>query len=277
MEDVVDEPTLNVRVEKKTYKVGESVEFKFSGNPDNIIFFSGEQKKMYQYRNRIEAEGKPVLSFVTTAANGTQVNSLAIMVSEDFTGTYTPEGLQSATWKDITSSALLSQGTANVKSGDIDLSEFANADKAYIAFKFTGQLSELSTQRKWTITSFLLNNVTTEGTVYPLFANVAAAVWKSVDIKNPDRVWSATNTQLVIDGGPKNTPDNEDWMITSAVKLNAVVPDLGLPVKNMSTRSESYTYTYNTPGTYLATFLSSNVRAYGSKETETQVELTIEP
>ena len=40
---------------KTTFKVGEQIDFTFSGKPDYITFYSGEAGKMYEFRDRITA------------------------------------------------------------------------------------------------------------------------------------------------------------------------------------------------------------------------------
>ncbi len=42
MEDEAPSVELNVALDKQVYQVGEPVTFKLNGNPDNIVFYSGE-------------------------------------------------------------------------------------------------------------------------------------------------------------------------------------------------------------------------------------------
>jgi hypothetical protein len=276
--DTVEMPDFNMTTAKTTYKVGDSVQFNFTGNPEIIVFFSGESGKKQQNANRTEAEGVPRLSFETSAQNGTQVNSLAVMLSTNFGGTYNAEGIAAASWMDISNRATLSTGVANIKSGNIDLSDFRNAERVHLAFKFTGQQDAASAQRQWTIKNFVLNNTLTDGTMVPLFANISAPNWLAVDVKNSNVKWATpTATQLLINGGPANTPDNEDWIITAGVNLKAIAPDLGTPLKNMTTRMNSYTYIYRTPGTYTASFVGANHTIKGRQEVVRDVTLTIVP
>src|ERR1700753_3423253 len=86
-------PVFDVTTPKTTYAVGDSVLFTMTGNPDYITFFSGEQGLNYNNVNRFTAAGVPKLQFTSTRANGTQANSLQLMVSSDFAGL----GVDSAT------------------------------------------------------------------------------------------------------------------------------------------------------------------------------------
>lgn len=276
--DKVAEPAFTVTTDKTSYKAGEAVSFKFTGNPDFLVFFSGEQGKKYEFINRISALGKPVLSFETSAQNGTQVNSLSLMISSNFNGTYSAADVTAATWTDISSRAVLSTGTANVKSGSIDLTDFAGEKRVYLAFRFTGQQSATSAQRQWTIKNFSLNNVLEDGTVFPLFANISAPGWLAVDVKNSAVKWATpTATQLLINGGPVNTPDNEDWIISSGVNLRTVKPDVGAAVKDMSVGLNTHVHKYKEPGSYTATFVGLTNSVQGKKDVVKQLQLTITP
>ena len=48
--DDVDDVHFDVSLEAETFKVGEPVRFHFSGNPDFIIFYSGEKGNDYAYK-----------------------------------------------------------------------------------------------------------------------------------------------------------------------------------------------------------------------------------
>src|SRR6186713_1983009 len=84
--ETIEAPTFDITTGKTTYKVGENIIFNISGNPDFISFFSGEQGSRYENRGRTTAAGTPVVKFTSVRANGTQPNSLALMVSSDFQG-----------------------------------------------------------------------------------------------------------------------------------------------------------------------------------------------
>ena len=53
--------------------------------------------------------------------------------------------------------------------------------------------------------------------------------------------------------------------------------DAGDPLKNMSTRLDSYSYIYADAGTYKVTFVASNTTVYGSKTDVKELEITINP
>src|SRR5690242_9205360 len=77
----VDAPEFDVSIEKTTYKVGEEVNFRFSGNPDLISVYRGIAGENYDFRNRITAEGLPQLNFTTLVQNTGETNTLRLMGS----------------------------------------------------------------------------------------------------------------------------------------------------------------------------------------------------
>lgn len=51
----VQPPNFNVSIDqgKTTFKVDEQINFNFAGNPNYITFYSGEDGRMYEFRDRI--------------------------------------------------------------------------------------------------------------------------------------------------------------------------------------------------------------------------------
>ncbi len=291
IEKELELPSFKVETLKTTYQVGENIEFVFSGNPNMITFYSGQQGIKYENRNRTIADGTPTLQFNTVKANGTQTSSLHIMVSNDFEGMVdddanTIENIAKATWVDITSRATLSPG-ANTSSGAIDLSDFADMGKpVYIAFKYTAEAG--STQPKWTVSNLTVTNTLEDMTVYTLAnlttnaianygnSNLFGPGWYSVNVSNTYK-WTVGST-LVITGATSNaaaTASAEAWVFSGPIDLRKVTHDLGIIVKDMTTKAGTYSYNYNAPGTYIATFVGSNTSVYGVVEKLDEIQLTI--
>ncbi|MNE97299.1 hypothetical protein D3C80_1956210 [compost metagenome] len=65
--------------------------------------------------------GKNNLSFSTQVMFGAQKNNLTIVVSTDFNGDYTMEGINKATWTDITKMFELADSKEWKKSGKVSL------------------------------------------------------------------------------------------------------------------------------------------------------------
>lgn len=53
--------------------------------------------------------------------------------------------------------------------------------------------------------------------------------------------------------------------------------DVGVQLKNMTTRLNSYVYSFTTPGTYKVVFAVSNTNIYDSKAEVKEIDITITP
>lgn len=277
---LVEAPEFEVITDKTTYKVGEEVNFKFTGNPDLISVYRGIPGENYDFRTRITADGIPQLNFTTLIQNTGETNTLRLMASTNFTGKYDPTGIAAASWTDITSRATLSTGTDNTPSGTIDLSDFKAAGKpVYLAFKYQGYFHPTLKQPSWFLRTFNVNNVLPEGRT-AVIAAIAQVGWVGVDVKNPTVIWGVPTTgQVAINGTGTDAinEDNEDWVISRPFNLSAVSADTGLGLKTATTYLTNYTYTYTAPGTYTVTFIAANASRDESSQIVKQIKLTIEP
>src|SRR5690606_6992007 len=83
-------------------ELGEPVHFRLEGNADTVYFWSGEFGKDYSYTGGREMlVENPTLRIRTASSYGHQ-ESLSILLSQDFSGEYSYEGITAATWKDMT-------------------------------------------------------------------------------------------------------------------------------------------------------------------------------
>jgi len=285
--------TFDVAADSAAYTAGRVATFQFSGNPDNITFFSGEAGKRYGFRERTSAEGIPQLRFSTALNSGVQPNSLSLMISTDFgggiTNTSDPAAITAASWTDISSRASWATNGTVVASGTVDLSDIAAAGKpVYIAFRYTAATGTV--QNKWTITGFSLRNVLNDGTAYvidtlPTFITVAnygntgtVPGWAAKTITNTYR-WTLGATNLVIAGATSAaaaTDPVEAWAVTGPVDLRKVTPDAGTVVKTMANAVPALGYTYAKPGTYEAVFVAGNANADGQRSQVKKLAVTVQ-
>lgn len=277
----VPAPDFSVTPKSDTYALGDTTFFSFTGNPYNITFYAGDSSHQYQFRKRTSAKGTPQLQFTSYMQTGTQVNSLALLISTDFPGVYDSATVYSPNthWTDITSKAVLSTGANNTASGIVDLSDFVNDGKpVYIAFKYTG-LKSASAQRTWTIPTFTLFNLLEDNkTKMPVAADLASAAWGVVLMKNPAVKWTVSATNLKVTGGAANSEEAESWVITKGLTLNRAVPDVGVSLKNISSNSiTSSFYIYKGAGVYNATFEAVNTTVYDSRTNVKEIQVTVTP
>jgi hypothetical protein len=273
----VPNPAFDVTVEKNTFRVKDTIEFKFTGSANIITFYSGEPGKEYQFRERFEVDGKPQMQFTSYSQFGPQSNSLRLMVSSDFKNVFDTETLNLATWTDITSRAVLSTGTDNTPSGVIDLSDFVRKDTPiYIAFKYIAKKLPVS-QPTWTIKNVLVENKLADGSLVSI-AKSADISWGAINVLNPAKAWTVTAAQAQMSGGPIDTDDNEDWIISKPLSLTRVQRSLGVNVKNNPTALQTkYIFTgYTAPGTYTVTFEAINANKWDSKKIIKEIIITVQ-
>lgn len=277
--DTVETPDFDVQVADSPMVAGQPVRFVFSGNPNFISFYSGETGRQYEHSDRTKLSGTPSLNFLTYRQFGSQENSLQLKVSSDFKGSYTIDGIQAATWKDLTSKVVLSTGDDNTPSGNVDLSDIAAEGKpVYFAFRKYDENHPTLKPRTWTIRTFDISLLSANNVTYPV-VNLTNAGWLAIDVLNATYKWSISTARLYIGGGNPNTPENEDWVITKAITLNdiPVAPDPGIPVKGIDTRADSFQYTFASPGTYKVAFVVSNQTVHGKQSQVKELTLTIAP
>ena len=271
----VGAPDFNVTTNAATYKVGDTITFNFTGNPQNIVFWSGMPGHVYEYRNRLFTTGNKLLMKFNTYQQFGVRNNLTVLVSNDFNGVYDTTNIKKATWTDITGRVTLSAGADQVQSGTVDMSEFTNGNKAAtLAFRYI--TTSLISQNRWVIRTFNADNQAPDGTVTAL-ANMSTAGWKAVSFQNPAAVWSVTSAQLLMAGTA--TALDDDWVLSKSFNPNAVAPDKGEAIKNITINLNKYVATgvYTTPGTYKVTFEASNASYKNEARTLKEITLTITP
>ncbi len=247
----------------------------------------------------------------------TNPDSLRIYVSSNLRS-YDSTGVMNATWVDITSRNTrwpTALSTTFITSDSIDLSDFNNIDSVNIAFRVTSGKYPTAQQRRRQIQNVTLTNQLADGSRYNIFSTFASVGWVQANIKNnpfPNlsatnfHAWNvgeagvnALNSRLVIGGRAcnsngipiqtaypitfdpstaNNVDDNDDWLITAAVNLKTVRPDVGTAIKRSTDVTlTSYKYRFTTPGTYTVTFVAQNQRIDIAKEVVRQIQIVVNP
>ena len=287
-----------VNIANPALSLEDTAKFILKGNPDMINFYSGEAGKRFEYRDRVAADGTPILSFRTVRANGTQPNSLQLLISTDFKGVVqgdtatTKANISTAGWTDITSRANLSTGsTTALPSGDIDLSDFATAGKPiFFAFKYNGTAG--TAQSKWTITNFTIKNNLPDSTSYEI-ANLNTSTTPytvyGVSTFSPGFVgyalqntfnWAISSTQLVITGAtPASNAKavSEAWAVVGPINLKKVVPDAGQLVKSptQNLNNGPFIYKYSAKGAYNAVFTGGSLDINRTNFVQKSIKVTV--
>lgn len=274
----VDMPSLSISLDPArqvadtfVYKLGDTTNFVFTGSAANIAFYPGDAGRAYDNRNRVQSLGTATLSFSSKAEFGTQANTLQLLATNKL------KALDSATvvnagWTDITSRAALATSATVVNSGTINLTDLVSGagDSLFIAFKYAGVTG--STQRTWTITNFTVNNVLPDITYNTASLAADASYWTRYgNVWNPaNGRWAATTTQLQVVGGGATNPTNTSWIVSKALYLGRVSPDISIGLKSINNPDlTGYPFKYAAAGTYKATFVVFNNTV---KEQETVVK-----
>lgn len=276
MEDEAPGVGLNVALDKQVYQVGEPVTFKLNGNPDNIVFYSGEVGHNYAYKERYRADGDLLVNFNSWVRFGDIYHNLKFLVSSDFNGIYDKESVEAATWVDLSDKFRFSVKEDHTPSGEVNLKEYVGADedtKLFVAFRYEDE--EKPVQNNWIIRSIALDYVSNEG-IRSNLATMPTMGWKVVDFENPAVTWNTTSTsQIQIDGG-KNQPKNVDWIISQAFDVRKTTPDKGVALKNISTTMDEYKYVYTKPGIYEVVFETTSDWYNGSDHAVTKLTVEVQ-
>jgi hypothetical protein len=272
----INEPNFQVSVPKTAYKVGDTVFFSINGSAEYLTFYSGETGNNYANKERTTLNGSPKVKFSTYRQNGTQENTIQLLVSKNFNGKFDSD-IGKATWTDITARAVLSTDLDNTASGDIDLSDFIADNKTlFFAFKYTGLQTSTGPQRTWTIKNFQLSTVLANGSSITTISTIPAAGWTAVSVKNDDQKWTQNATQLQIVGGAANAAENEDWIV-ALLRLNVVNPDQGIGIKDLAGKLTSYQYILKEPGAHEMAFVGSNANVEGIKTIVRKININVTP
>jgi len=285
--------SLDVATSQTTYQVGDTVIFNISGNPEQLMFYSGEIGHNYMYKDRTQAESDLItLEFASSRNYGSdaqQPKSLRLLASQTFNGTYAVENIDEGTdWVDITDaftlSGVRSDGTY-ISSGVVNLTQLGSlgfdldiSKPVYFAFKYTGVTG--STQPRWWINKFDIKTTTIDGQVLAV-ASIGTAGWQQIKVLPASPVsWTFDKdvnglvTAAKFQGGGAAVLSNQVWLMTQGLVLTTVQPDKGVPIKDVRDRMDTYKYIYTKPGTYKVVFVGANINVYG--ESRDIKELTIE-
>ena len=279
----LDDPVFDVTADEVTVKAGEPVNFNFEGNPQMLSFYSGEFMNDYSYASSARTLSNAYLSFTSTKASGSQNNQLSILVSSDFNGNYDIEDIRAATWTDITKGFVLAANSTITESTEQDIFDLVEDGKpVYIAFRYiTRPQAEFGGQRNWNIYSILLTSKL-DGREVNLLDFGAGKNFRVFSYGNKQEGRSVvSSTGLLFKGNAATELQQEyteDWGVSRAAYVlpNDLGSDKSISLKLFNeAKKESYSYTYDVPGTYTATFVAETSNVYGNKKVVKQIQITV--
>ncbi len=281
----VDEVDFDVDLQSGTYKVGDSVRFNLSGNPDHISFYSGKAGNNYDAITTQILENKVNLSFDSRMSNAGQSNQLQVLTSTNFSGTANLEALKTATWEDITAKFTLS-GVASTfsPSGNVDItSMIKNHQPFYIAIKYSVKpFAEAGAWAKWEVNNFSYKVVNTKEEKTPLDLNLQTS-WTAVLSSNYETFRVSIGTAgMVFQGNVTNIAEaQEAWLVTKVTypyTSTSYAPDRAVAIKIVPQPARTkYATAYDSPGTYQVAFVAKNIKGDKVKEVIKRLTVKIEP
>ncbi len=275
----VDSVDFDVTTEKNTYSLGDTVTFHFNGEPDYLLFYSGETGAKYQFRNRVEEAGEPVMNF-TSLKTGNSAAKIELLIASDFNGVYEKSAVKSATWHNLSSNAVFSAGADNTPSGNISLKAYQDASRpVYLAFKSSKPVDNLNQAFAHSIKTLNIQNILSDGSVHNINSGTNLQGWKNVDSLLSAVAWSVNSSnQLNISSITANANEaNEDWAISGAIDLSKVIPDKARTIKSMAMVMPSkLEYVFAERGTYKVSFVAYNQTSKDKKKIIKEFDIYID-
>lgn len=296
----VEDPDFKVSVSKDVVKVGENVEFFFSGSDlDMLSFWSGETGHEYRYRSEdhILPCSEMLMSFATTipSSNG-PVDSpnpaaLPLSYSTDFRGFYVRSEMENATWTDISDKFTFAakRGQSNVKSGEVPINDLFPDENTPIYLRYYYHVSAYDAaldngRSYWQVQNSLITTEV-EGVKTSIY-DVFSEDWNLIQGDNYE-----INTTLPLSPNLsgagylyfrtqfKPAQDISYWMVSGPIYLQDKVSlgkDTGEAIKAVADpQMKSYSYSFDQPGEYVVTFLGVNANYNGRKELSRSVKVKV--
>ena len=229
-------------------KKSEPVKFEFTGNPDFIVFYSGEVGAEYDKRFETELSVDEIdseLTFKTFTQYGKPENSLNVFLSTSFPGLtlkneQDKENVHNMEhWKDISDKCNLPIVSGGKGEASISLNEYLGKE-LILAFWYTPKDNTVA-QSKWIISDLKIVNtlkktgdkseftVSSMGfTAFDEYVEGAKAYEAANTVTNVSGQWNlgkiaANPTELNMHSTGANKPLNSDWLISIPLKVNSKI------------------------------------------------------
>lgn len=299
--ELVQDAEMNVGVETTdgvtfdgqtiTVKAGTPVNFRISGEPDYLTFFSGEAGNEYRYKDRTEVDTEDiessVLSFDIQAQYGEPANILQMLISTSFAGIKGNDFesdsvlVETSEWETLVKQSELPTALKTYNY-TVDMSKYLG-QRVAIAIVYKG-VSNVKAQTKFYFKNMKITNTMTNGQTTALTASSFGFTPINMYYRHPD-VLANTQRKANMTGKPYGTVTNNTggmwnmtglpatffihssspgdplqyaWLVSNLMVVNGCTPDSGTGVKNITQGTDTYSYTYENAGTYTATFVGTN-------------------
>lgn len=305
-DELTEDVTMNVGVEAAdgvtvqgdvvTVKKGTPVVFNFTGEPDNITFYSGEDGSVYAYKDRTQVDPNDIESSTLHfemwnqyGDNKLYQNPMHILYSTSWEGLNKNDfkadsvAVENFDWNELVAEADMPTTILNNANKavvyDIDMAPYLGKDFT-LALHYQGKTAETN-QSKFYFVNMYIENKLKSGKSTKLYAgnfgftainmmchhNLTDQRTMTTNreygtvTNNTSGVWnlvSASSGSFFIHSSAKNTELKNSWLVSTPLIINSCSPDQGQAVKNIAQSISSYTYTYSETGEYKATFIATN-------------------
>lgn len=278
--DIVRETDFNVTLDaENTYVVGEPVRFNFTGEVDNIIFYSGETGSQYKYKDRYTVPAEDVLAAnldMDFQARYGLAGALEIWVSSTFEGLNGEDGAADrATIKAMVDGGMQGWTKLDYQEGAstkwteqmFDLSAYV--ENFCIAFHWCPPQFDQTQRTYWINGKLSLDLAGTDPTVMDISELAFTTVMMNEEIEDPYKK-NAGNGSIILNnpntgalifqgvGGNALTYCLDGWAISKPAPLNRVANDKAVVIKNLQNYMHTYEYVWEKPGTYEVVFVGTN-------------------
>lgn len=302
-QNIVEEVDFAVRLDKEnTYRTGEPVRFNLTGNTDYMVFYSGEEGHEYKYKDRSSIPPEDLLGLELEMEYRAQygvAGGLDVYISDQFPGLAGNDGdADRAAVKQMVEGGMKGWTKLPYEEGmggstgrhTYDVKAFA--EKFSIAFHWhpTKGTDGFKDQRSYYVTG--LFKLQAKGSM-PTVSSMNKLDFVSLVMNEEDDPYLRFRGDTTYNGtvrfndpsgatikfqGCENAmlPYNIDqWVISRSSALNQIPSDEGQRIKNMLKPLASYTYVYEKPGLYTATFVGVNSNYQGHREAYREVKVLI--
>lgn len=293
--DTISTPDFNVRIDTTTFRAGEEVLFRFSGDAGMITFFSGEVGFSYIANDDNQIERMTIQFESHNQENvipePSDASTFRVMLSTDFKSLNTHyAGVMAANWIDITDRFTLSgPGSWNaanyVQSGARSIMDVVDSGTPfYVAFHYevperesTGNLT-----RRWRMHNFQLVGHTTNSSDPFVASTYSPDSWTLISRDGPGTSASeaAASSVLFAPLTAGSQASVEEWLVSPQFSINdeQTIRSFGEGIKGYGNPTMTdFMHVYEEPGTYTATFVAVNENVEGRHEVVRQVRVIVLP
>lgn len=275
---------VNLRNGQQEIFVGDEVTFDFGGNPDYIVFYSGEEGHKYANKDRLKVEVQSMGLSYTMKQQYTRPPyqnraNMHIYISEDFKGAYTAEGIEGATWTELSGEGgwkvpTCPNTTVETITDNGDLSGYMDK-KFYLAFQYETPASA-EYQPRFDIEPLVLTKMADGHEIAMTNPQKEFGFTYVFPKETPKGNFSSSATKLLFQPTADNTgAPAEIWAISQQLDPSAVSPDEGTPIKSLDMTASSYTYQYMEPGEYVVTFVARNANMWNAESAVREIKITV--